>query len=131
MMMLEKEALEAPFAHLYAHGIRFSTLLADWIKYAGYSRADIAQHAGCADRSLKSCIQKDAAPTDGMRQAMIDCIGFDPWATALSIDRIRKPIRREDLITIQVVRQLESDVDASSDATGLLDWHHIEDEEKQ
>ena len=129
MTSSDKPPLEAPFAHLYAHGIRFSTLLADWCKYAGYSRTEIAAKAHCTDRALKSAVQRDSAPTDAMRQAMITCLGFDPWSLAHAIDLRRKPLRQEDLVTIRTIRRQETHSSDPDDLADPLGWPRIDDED--
>lgn len=112
MPVVDRFRLEAPFALLYAAGVRFSTLLADTIKYAGHRRVEVAQRAGVSDRQLKSCIQEAQLPTASIRRAMIDCIGFDPWQLKSRIDRREWRLAPED---VNLLRELAAPVNALVD----------------
>lgn len=60
-------------------GVRFSTLLSNHINYAGYKTSDVAAIAESSLGQVKASIQDTSPPTIAIRQAMEECLGFDPW----------------------------------------------------
>lgn len=79
MLITDKAALETAFRVLHAAGGRFSTLVVDIARYAGYRVEDLADAAALPVRNVRSCLQGRAVPTHALRRAMEAHLGFDPW----------------------------------------------------